>query len=346
MGCTPGSVCRPALQPCDVEERCTAQGTCPADAFAMAGVECRAARGPCDVAEKCTGGSDTCPADERAPSSLECRSSKGPCDVAEKCSGTADPCPADAFAPSTTTCGATPSCSAGVAQPASFCSGAAAACTQASTQSCNGYQCSAGPACRTSCADASQCLGSHYCCLGGFSCTGLNTCQAKKADGAACGNAAECTSGTCVVRYADADGDGYGGVSLGARCGPIVAGQTATAGDCCDSDGNARPGQTQFFGSARAGCGGYDYDCANGEQSNDNSPEGITCEVADPTCNAQTGTCVAGNGWLSFRPGCGGTGDFRSCSNRSIACVDDQGQNGTRSACNNVVASQRQVLCR
>jgi hypothetical protein len=63
----------------------------------------------------------------------------------------------------------------------------------------------------------------------------------------------------------DGDGDGYGesGKTLqlceeqGAA--PPV-GYAAQAGDCCDTDASAHPGQTKYFGVPDA-CGSWDYDC-------------------------------------------------------------------------------------
>jgi hypothetical protein len=37
-------------------------------------------------------------------------------------------------------------------------------------------------------------------------------------------------------------------------------GYVTVAGDCCDTDASAHPGQTAFFSSADA-CGSWDFDC-------------------------------------------------------------------------------------
>jgi len=43
--------------------------------------------------------------------------------------------------------------------------------------------------------------------------------------------------------------------------GPLLCHESASAGvDCCDTDIDAFPGQTQFFASPTA-CGGFDYNC-------------------------------------------------------------------------------------
>ena len=57
-----GIVCRPATEPCDVEESCDgASLECPTDGFAAAGTPCREAAGPCDLADACEGSSAECP---------------------------------------------------------------------------------------------------------------------------------------------------------------------------------------------------------------------------------------------------------------------------------------------
>lgn len=63
-------------------------------------------------------------------------------------------------------------------------------------------------------------------------------------------------------RYYDGDGDSYGAGSL--VCVGNHANYVDVAGDCCDTDANAKPGQSGWFTTARSGgCGGlaYDYDC-------------------------------------------------------------------------------------
>ena len=57
----------------------------------------------------------------------------------------------------------------------------------------------------------------------------------------------------------DDDGDGYGECP---NCG-IAAGCTYDGDDCCDTDANAKPGQTSYFTSTNA-CGSWDYNCNEG----------------------------------------------------------------------------------
>jgi len=88
-------VCRAAADVCDVEERCTGAGTCPANAFASAEVECRPSEGACDPAEHCTGEGAACPPDVRSGEETVCRAAEGLCDVEERCDGVSAECPAD-----------------------------------------------------------------------------------------------------------------------------------------------------------------------------------------------------------------------------------------------------------
>ena len=79
-----------------------------------------------------------------------------------------------------------------------------------------------------------------------------NTQSCCKSNGSTCSSGGDCCSGQC---YPDLDGDGYKGI------GPILCRPSASKGDdCCDTDGNVFPGQTQFFAASTL-CGGHDYDC-------------------------------------------------------------------------------------
>ena len=52
--CTPGDICRPAANACDVAEMCTSDGSCPTDTLAAAGTAC-ADSDLCNGAETCNG---------------------------------------------------------------------------------------------------------------------------------------------------------------------------------------------------------------------------------------------------------------------------------------------------
>jgi hypothetical protein len=119
------TVCRPASGLCDLQESCSGTSTtCPADGYVPSSIICRPAAGPCDVAESCTGSNAACPSDVYASSMTICRASAGVCDVAESCTGSSEDCPPDVYASSTTICRA----SAGVCDVAESCTGSSANC--------------------------------------------------------------------------------------------------------------------------------------------------------------------------------------------------------------------------
>ena len=64
-----------------------------------AGTICRPAVGPCDEPESCDGASEACPADGFKPSSEPCREAATACDAAELCTGASPQCPEDRFRP-------------------------------------------------------------------------------------------------------------------------------------------------------------------------------------------------------------------------------------------------------
>jgi hypothetical protein len=59
-----GTVCRPAVDLCDVDETCDGvSADCPADRFESSTYVCSESIDPCDPAELCTGSSAACPPD-------------------------------------------------------------------------------------------------------------------------------------------------------------------------------------------------------------------------------------------------------------------------------------------
>lgn len=117
--------------------------------------------------------------------------------------------------------------------------------------------------------------------------------------------------------YADADGDTVYSNTSGSVCGGATCagvGQSATAGtDCCDTDANAKPGQTAYFSTARTTCGGFDYNCDGAESGTDDSIF-AGCSTCSPNVGTQScdavcsGTC--GTGWEGL-PSCGVQGSYR-----------------------------------
>lgn len=92
-------------------------------------------------------------------------------------------------------------------------------------------------------------------------CTSASCVADCYANGTACSVAGECCSGYC---YDDADGDGYAPSSGTKTC---RASSQLAGIDCCDSNANAHPNQTNYFTSAMASpCSGYDYNCSGTEE--------------------------------------------------------------------------------
>jgi hypothetical protein len=108
------------------------------------------------------------------------------------------------------------------------------------------------------------CTGAKTCGLnptpanGGFSVCGLKDKQA-------CTSNSACASNTCVIYYADQDGDGWGNTAAPIRiCNePNAAappGFSTRPGDCCDIDASAHPGATSYSPTPDL-CGSFDINC-------------------------------------------------------------------------------------
>jgi fibronectin type 3 domain-containing protein len=122
-----GTVCRAAVDRCDVDEICNGVSTeCPANKLAVAGSACRPAAGDCDIAETCDGTSVVCPADGFLQLGTVCRPAVDLCDVAESCTGTSADCPIDSIASATTVCRT--SIDSDKCDPAETCTGSDVSC--------------------------------------------------------------------------------------------------------------------------------------------------------------------------------------------------------------------------
>src|SRR5439155_1662373 len=120
---TSGTVCRAAVNGCDVAESCTGSSpTCPADAVQAAGTACTDDGNPC-TSDVCDGTSATC-THPAGNAGTVCRAVAGECDVAEACTGMSTTCPTDTFQPNGTAC-----TEDGDPCTSDVCSGTSATCT-------------------------------------------------------------------------------------------------------------------------------------------------------------------------------------------------------------------------
>jgi hypothetical protein len=124
----------------------------------------------------------------------------------------------------------------------------------------------------------------------------------------------------CSTYYHDRDQDSYGDPN-DTRClcqpAPLIKYTADQAGDCCDTDPNAHPGQTAYFTVARNLCGGYDYSCASGEEkqyTQSGSCGGINCGVSQGW-DGGAPACGVSASWIT---GCSGALWFCSKSTTSV----------------------------
>jgi hypothetical protein len=164
-------------------------------------------------------------------------------------------------------------------------------------------------------ASATRCVGSD--------CT--NSTDAYKRESTASIDCDDSHNTVAVTRdyYSDSDNDGYY-VKGGSFCASVdTYGDAAcsSAGsnyamdyadncrrinytgqlDCCNSDANAKPGQTSYFTTTNA-CGSWDYDCSGAvEKQYPSLGDATGCRE---TCDTIT------EGWASSVPDCGQTGSW------------------------------------
>jgi hypothetical protein len=103
----------------------------------------------------------------------------------------------------------------------------------------------------------------------------------------------------------DQDGDGY----KNAMCG---------GNDCCDTDGNAHPGQTGWYAQQDA-CKSFDYDCDGKEEHE--YPASLACGYVwslgcIPSCSGTSCVCggkACSTGYVGPDPGCGVAAEYDQC---------------------------------
>lgn len=158
--------------------------------------------------------------------------------------------------------------------------------------------------------------------------------------GAECTADSQCASNRCVLHYGDGDGDGFAPADALASAIRFCATGTASAvegftpvrpvsranTDCLDTNINAFPGQTQFFGSPAVGLQPpFDYDCDGFEVDRGNNRLANCNDLAVPVC-ADRG------GWSGTVPPCGiqetGIGSVSSCQTGQVSTVCVVGPGG------------------
>ena len=178
-----------------------------------------------------------------------------------------------------------------------YCTGGACVNLVANGGACQGSgQCASGNCSNTTCCAAgltgcsgtcvtlsnsnSNCGSCGRSCATGSSCTG-GSCYLN--DGQACTTGGQCLTGTCSTFYVDGDRDTYGSNAFIQQCGTTIpTGYANRSGDCCDSDPNAKPGQTNTY-SVPDACGSFDYNCDGHATLKINLPADGTC--GSPLCS-------------------------------------------------------------
>ncbi len=117
------------------------------------------------------------------------------------------------------------------------------------------------------------------------------------------------------VCYRDGDNDGARSgstvVSVNLSCADANEALATDPDDCCDTDANAKPGQTAYFAAPRSGCGGWDYNCDTVISL------GFPNQSGFPICQGSTPPCIpVAPGWQNLPiPSCNTTrSDYRDCA--------------------------------
>lgn len=114
--------------------------------------------------------------------------------------------------------------------------------------------------------------------------------------------------------YTDFDRDGYGIGSSSNICSGISlpAGYAANDDDCYDSNSNAKPGQTTYFGAHR-GDASFDYNCDSAQTKNP-TKNCLSTFSQEPGICVTRSVGISGNaGYQSSIPSCGDFGVFEYC---------------------------------
>ncbi len=124
------------------------------------------------------------------------------------------------------------------------------------------------------------------------------------------------SGGGCTdVFFRDSDGDTFGDPANSQTACSAPSGFVTNSDDCFDSNADAKPGQTMFFGTDR-GDGSFDYDCSGGATVR--WPDAGACQGA---------TCASTVGWspLASVPACGAAAQWiLSCSGVGICTANEE----------------------
>jgi len=132
---------------------------------------------------------------------------------------------------------------------------------------------------------------------GPFPDAGLGTCDRASCDDSNPCTLEMCAGDMCVNTLVDFDHDGYASNMFDRSCG-----------DCSDSEGDAHPGQTRWFGSThRAGSAdpeGFDWNCNGSEEQQYTTRMG--------SCSGTS--CSVSTGWQGGVPACGARAAWSRCN--------------------------------
>jgi hypothetical protein len=187
---------------------------------------------------------------------------------------------------------------------------------------CTSANCSNSTCCatgQTACSGVCVSLSSNTNCGScGRSCGTGSTCSGGNCylnNGQSCTTGSQCLTGTCSTFYQDIDGDTYGSNASIQQCGTTVpAGYANRSGDCCDTDANAKPGQTNTYSTAD-NCSSFDYNCDGHVTIKVNLPADGSCGA--PLCSfSPSGVCQDYGGCT-----CIGSDGLPTCDTFSTATV-------------------------
>jgi hypothetical protein len=183
---------------------------------------------------------------------------------------------------------------------------------QTGSQDCNGFKCTGGSACPTTCNVDGDCAGTHYCTGAG------GTCQPKVAQGSTCATDHQCGTGHCVdlVCCGAASCPSCQACNVGASagsCAPVAAGTPAPATFCSDQTPSSCGTNGKCDGAG--GCQKYPN---NTPCSTATCTSGAASLTTAGTCNG--GSCQTGSQSCNGFKCAGGTACPTTC-NADTDCI-------------------------